>query len=377
MKTLLLIPMLFLISTFGYLHAQCPVTVTTSSDTSCLFITWQDGQPEIPDTLSVDGNIYAFSSADNNFAIYTDTLSEETCSAGDSVGSIDFTGVLDYLIGADSFACEFSEEGYLPPCPDTVYMLDVQSCLLLSINPNNAAQLPDTIMYEELPYTYTSENDLYLVYSQTDTECDLDNNTPTPLDGDLTIGASGCHYDAGLLPITILAFEATDEDGTIELSWRVNSEEPTRTLHVQRSYDGVDWESVYEQSLTNFTAGQTMDGEFTDQTIDQSRIYYRLFISGVSGETKYSNILPITLKDEIINNVFFQSQSRSIMVKAGKNFTGEMYLFNTQGQNVLTKKVQMHKNTYQEIDVQGHLTPGVYFVKFDDGHIPPSKIFID
>src|SRR5690606_31311822 len=147
MKTLLLIPMLFLISTFGYLHAQCPVTVTTSSDTSCLFITWQDGQTVLPDTLSVEGSIYALNSAQGNFGVYTDTLADENCSIGDSVGSVDFTGVLDFLMDTDSFACEFSEVGYLPPCPDTVYMLDVQSCLLLSINPNNAAQLPDTIMY--------------------------------------------------------------------------------------------------------------------------------------------------------------------------------------------------------------------------------------
>src|SRR5690606_21991883 len=151
-------------------------------------------------------------------------------------------------------------------------------------------------------------------------------------------------------PITILAFEATDEEDAIELSWRVNSEEPTRRLHLQKSYDGVDWESVYEQNLENVTAGQTMDGSYTDEAVNQSRLYYRLFIAGVSGESSYSNILPVTRKDQVINNIFFQSQSRSIMVKAGKNFAGEMYLFNTQGQNVLTKKVQMQKNTYQEID---------------------------
>src|SRR5690606_6916389 len=118
-------------------------------------------------------------------------------------------------------------------------------------------------------YTLASQDDSYLLYSQTEVTCDFE-DTRTPFGGDLSIGASVCSYDDGLLPITILAFEAIDQDDAIELTWRVNSEEPTRQLHLQKSYDGVNWESVYEQNLEDMTAGQAMDGGYTDEAIEQS-----------------------------------------------------------------------------------------------------------
>jgi hypothetical protein len=199
---------------------------------------------------------------------------------------------------------------------------------------------------------------------------------PMLLTDTLYIGKAVCTYKQGLLPITILAFKSQSDDSGIELSWKVNSEEPTRELYLQKSYDGVQWTNIYEQNLENYTTGQTMDGQFKDVSIEKPKLYYRLFISGYTGEVKYSSILPVTMENKVINTLFYQPQSRSIMIKAGQNYTGEMYLINAQGQNVMTQKIQMLKNTFQEVNVQGHLTPGIYFVKFDNGFIPASKLFI-
>ena len=368
MKKLLLFVSLFLTSFVGFLQAQCPSSVSVSSDTSCLYLSFEIGQ-DPPDTIIANGLTYINSdSIINGFTVF----SQDTSVACDSADMIEFVGDLEYMVGADTMNCQYEGGTFQPPCPDSALILDGTFCIRIVTDPGNVINLPDSIDVNGTPYVRTSDD---MIYSFEGVECP--DSMETLFGGELMIGPSVCTYDEGLLPITILSFDFEDNEGVVDLSWEVNSDQPTNKLFLQKSYDGVDWMDVYEQNLGNYAIGEIMDGRYTDRAIEQPKVYYRLYIAAVQGEAKYSNILPVTMKDKVINTLFFQSQSRSIMIKAGQNFSGEMYLFNTQGQNVMTTQVQMQKDTYQEIDVQGHLTPGIYFVKFDNGLIPPSKIFID
>ncbi len=370
MKNFLLFTLLFLISSVGYIQAQdCPVTVFANNSDSCLYVSFADGQTPFA-SIVANGETYPLEvpSGPSGYSLYS--IAEIPC---DTVGMTAFDGTVWYITGTnDTLTCEFEGGEFQPPCPDTAYFDATEGCLSIVFEPTSSIYLPDSIQIGGVSYFQTAGDTLN--YSLSGEECVT---TGAPFDGDLTIGPSGCHYDAGLLPITILSFDFEEQDGGVELSWEINSDEPTRNLFLQKSYDGVDWTSVYEQNLAQYSTGQTMDGRYSDRAIDQPNVYYRLFISGMKGDVKYSSILPVTRKEQVINRVFFQSQSRSIMIKAGQNYTGQMNLYNTHGQNVMSTQVQMQKNTYQEIDVKGSLIPGVYFVKFDSGRIPPSKIFID
>ena len=299
----------------------------------------------------------------------------------DTAGSSGYSGTISFKLFGGNFSCEYTGGGDLPECPDNVLVSESENCLIFMLQDGFTGTLPDSVRLNDSTYFNQGYNpgnpDTLIFLRDTTMACDSANMNNMLLSDTLFIGQKVCTYAQGLLPITILAFNYKNDDGGIALSWEVNSEEPTRQLYLQKSYDGVDWMNVYEQSLENYTTGQTMDGQYKDLSIEQPKLYYRLFISGFSGEEKYSNILPVTMKDQVINNLFYQSQSRSIMIKAGQNYIGEMHLINTQGQNMMTKKIQVLKNTYKEIDVDGHLTPGIYFVKFDNGLIPPAKIFID
>ncbi len=374
MKNLIPIVLLFLLSFVGYIQAQCPISAKIGLDSTCLFVAWEDDL-EPPDTILLFGDTFA-NLNEIGVGLYGYSNIGPIC--GDTTGAQGFVSSMTYVIGEDEYTCAFDAGVYQPPCPDSAFIQDGEACFVFIIDTTNAAQFPDTIYLNgesELYLHAQMENQLF--YGEPGGSCQLIDFDRTQLNDIVNMGPSVCEYQSGLLPITILAFDGTEKEGDIELSWKINSDEPTRSLVIQRSYNGIDWFDVYTQDLSDFGTDEIMDGRFLDQQVEQLQVYYRLQISGATGEATYSKVLPVSLENKVVNNLFYQSQSRSIMIRAGENFTGEMYLFNTQGQSVLQKQVQMQKNTYQEISIKGDLAPGIYFVKFDNGLIPPKKIFID
>lgn len=67
-----------------------------------------------------------------------------------------------------------------------------------------------------------------------------------------------------------------------------------------------------------------------------------------------------------VNDMFFGDSS----------YAGRMQLINVRGQNVMTKEITILKNTIQEIDVDWYLSAGIYFVRFEDRSIAPTRIFV-
>ncbi len=385
MKNLLL-PLIFTFLSFGsYLNAQnCAITEAyISANDSCLFVKFLPGLDSAFQVTS-EGQVYTLNDTVGEYYRYSIADGNTELSDCDTNGMNGFTGKINATLLGGDFTCEFIDGMALPSCPDGVSVSRNETCLVFYFEDEPVGDLPDTVRLNDTLFFikgYTSGSADPVLYSSNEgVDCDTteaSGMSPMPLTDTLFIGEQVCTYEVGVLPISILAFDYKNETNGVALSWAVNSEEPAQKLHLQRSYDGVNWVSVYEQNLDNYLTGQTMDGKYMDQSIEQAKVYYRLFISGYAGEAKYSNILPVTMKDQVINNLFYQSQSRSIMIKAGQNYAGEMHLMNTHGQNVMTKKIRIQKNTMQEVNIQGHLTPGIYFVKFENSLIPPAKLFID
>lgn len=382
MKKLLLCSVLLFIGANCYSQAQvCPISAAKiSADSNCLFVTWMPELDTFPKPMSIEFSGVQFSRNDTIAGTTRYSLDANDSLANcDTVGWLDFVGTINVLFNGESI-CEFKEGEQFPDCPNNVLVSESENCLVFTLQEGyKGAPFPDSVRLKDNTYFNQGINPQSLgeMVFLKDTNMMCDSSDMDPLADTLFVGQKECVYADGILPITILAFEYQNRNDNIELFWEVNSEEPTRQLRLQKSYNGVKWMDVYEQSLENHTTGQTMTGRFTDGQVEQPKVYYRLFVSGYRGDSQYSNILPVTMKDQVINNLFYQSQSRSIMIKAGKNFTGNMHLINTRGQNVMSQEVQIQKNSYHEVLLRGHLTPGVYFVTFDNGLIPPTKIFVN
>src|SRR5690554_813647 len=198
MKNLIHLALLLLISSVGFLQAQCPTAAYRTIDTSCLFLTFEM-DPEIDtiyaygDTFTLDGlteeNLYGYTRIE--VAMCTDTL-----------GMQPVTDTFFYSIGEDNYICTFEEGQYFPPCPDSAFISVDEMCITLIIDTLNSAQLSDSLIYNEIVYLFNEEDSNRVVFSRPGVTCN--DEEPLTINGEVTLGSATCEYTSGVLPITIL-----------------------------------------------------------------------------------------------------------------------------------------------------------------------------
>lgn len=362
------------------------VNVQISSDSTCVSTIWLDGLDAL-----VRANVATIELNDRSYGIFQEggdtigypirfvLLGSDSVSLCDTIDMVGFSGTVSYtFLGENS--CEFADGEALPRCPDDVMVSMGEDCFLFVYNETVMNLPPDTLIFQDTNYLrqqFNPDNPLEILYLREGvTECDTINGILTPITDTINFGPQVCIYDDGVLPIVILAFDYRVDADQVQLTWKVNSDEPTERLYLQKSYDGVHWVSIHDQAMVQPYTGAFTTGTFSDQSVNHSKVYYRLFIKGLQGNGNYSNVLPVALADRKINNIFYQPQSRSIMIQAGRNFVGQMQLLNTHGQNMMTREVTLSEGGYVEVQVEGMLPSGIYFVRFEDGLMPPVKLFI-
>lgn len=366
-------------------YSQCVLSnVQISSDSLCVFTTWESPYDLVVlsevISIEVNGTNYLINDDDEpgNPIRFSRFASEDSLANCDTAGAVDFTGSITYTFLNNQTTCEYKDGEVFVDCPEDVMVSESENCLVFMYPDTIMSTPPDSVVYNDTAY-YSQEfdplNPTEIIYLKSgETECDTMNSVP--LNDTLRFGLQVCTYENGILPIVILAFDYTVDADRVQLSWKVNADEPTQRLFLQKSHDGVRWTNVHDQAMTQPSTGLFTTGSFTDAAVDRSRVYYRLYIQGYQGKGNYSNVLPVTLADRKINQVYYQPQSRSIMIKAGKNFAGNMTLINTRGQIILSQEVLLSEGGYVEVQVEGALPAGIYFVRFDDELMPPAKLFI-
>jgi hypothetical protein len=94
-----------------------------------------------------------------------------------------------------------------------------------------------------------------------------------------------------ILPIKLQQFTGALQDKKVILKWTADQDDPAGSFTIQRSANGQDFESLYQQPVTNQTGNHTYT--FTDQSPLPGPSYYRLAIRE-RDHIEYSKI--ITLK---------------------------------------------------------------------------------
>ncbi|MBL7749327.1 MAG: fibronectin type III domain-containing protein, partial [Chitinophagaceae bacterium] len=105
------------------------------------------------------------------------------------------------------------------------------------------------------------------------------------------------------LPIDLLSFAGQREGSVNKLSWTTASEQNNRGFDVQRSADGITYESI--GFVNTLAPGGNSTGQlsynFTDNTVGGRKLYYRLRQMDTDGRSKLSSVVlikgdkPVTL----------------------------------------------------------------------------------
>jgi hypothetical protein len=158
------------------------------------------------------------------------------------------------------------------------------------------------------------------------------------------------------LPVTLASFTASVKGCTVNLTWSVAVTSKFSHFEVERSTDGANFEKI-----GTVAAHTVMDYNYTDQSAEDGRHFYRLKMTDADGTSSYSDIINLRFSCNGQHNVlvFPNPAKDKITVKGNGNILSAAIL-SASGQAIKSLKMAGH-NT-RDISLDG-LAAGIYILQ--------------
>ncbi|RYD98468.1 MAG: T9SS type A sorting domain-containing protein [Sphingobacteriales bacterium] len=172
-------------------------------------------------------------------------------------------------------------------------------------------------------------------------------------------------FGSTALPLDLLGFSGYAYAGYNELQWSTASEKNTASFDIQRTVDGVTYQTIGKVAATGFGSNQY---SFRDQGHTSGVNLYRLRMTDNSGEYTYSKTVKISGKTEKEAGIKFAPNpvkdifNITVTDKALLHTEGK--IINSLGQVVYTFKIDQENIRHN----LSHLPAGVYFIRLNSGN---------
>ena len=167
------------------------------------------------------------------------------------------------------------------------------------------------------------------------------------------------------LPIELLEFNAINIINKVQIDWKTASEKNTESFHIERSKDGISFETL---SIVNASGNSSSIIEYseTDFSPLDGISYYRLKQTDKNGDFSYSSIVPVNYRINKSNLSIYPNPSFgefNIDLSGMENKEVLVVIKDISGKEVYSKVtiIQEGKNIIA-IDSEQKLAPGTYFV---------------
>lgn len=184
------------------------------------------------------------------------------------------------------------------------------------------------------------------------------------------------------LPIDLLTFSGYKDGGRNQLKWTTSTEQNNMGFDVQRSLDGVTYNSIgFVNSLANGgNSSVQLNYAFTDNNVTGLRQYYRLRQVDIGGNSKLSNIVLIKSdKPTLItlDGFFPNPATTTINMLIGSPVKDRIIVMVTDmsGRTVIAKYMNVETgNNTLPLDISA-LAGGNYMIKLisSDGEVVTGK----
>jgi Secretion system C-terminal sorting domain len=168
-----------------------------------------------------------------------------------------------------------------------------------------------------------------------------------------------------LLPIVLLNFSLTQQNGHRKLNWSTATETNNKEFQIERSDPANQWKSIGTiNGAGNTTAIQNYI--FTDSSRMSNTLYYRLKQIDFSERFSYSKILTATLfTDDLRKNEFtiYPNPSTGVFSIVSSDKIKTIQVFNLLGQSIFNQSINSD-NSYHDLDLSA-FSKGVYFVNIN------------
>ncbi len=139
---------------------------------------------------------------------------------------------------------------------------------------------------------------------------------------------------AAPLPVEMISFSGYKRDQAVALKWETSSETNFKGFGIERSQDGVHWESIgYVASKGNSLAQNNY--QHLDNTPNQGINYYRLKEMDLDGQFKYSNTISVYFEHGTIH-VYPNPTHGTIFIQSNNFSIDKILIYNQLGQLVFT-----------------------------------------
>lgn len=175
------------------------------------------------------------------------------------------------------------------------------------------------------------------------------------------------------LPVTLGAFEVSNENADVKIRWVSLVEENHDRFEIERSFDGEEW-TLIGSSNGKMYDEDSVEYEFFDHLPQEGLNFYRLKMISISGEETYSDV-------RIVEHVFYSVDIVEAFpnpVKEQMNIrlseeVQELSILNNLGETMYFKT---NPELNQSISTM-NLSAGTYYLKFKDGRgVLHNKLFI-
>jgi len=167
---------------------------------------------------------------------------------------------------------------------------------------------------------------------------------------------------ASALPLTLLSFTGSKQNGYNKLQWITADEVNTKYFALERSTDGRTFTPIATLSAAGAGNGTY---SYNDNTAFNGKTYYRLKMADVDEQYTYSHIISLSNDDNSAMGLYPNPASDVITINTNNNtlLYSRAGLYDANGR--LLQQVLITANS-QTFNIQ-HLTNGLYMLKFANG----------
>lgn len=191
--------------------------------------------------------------------------------------------------------------------------------------------------------------------------------------GTVSITGNGCDNWQGpgqcnefiTLPIELLAFEAENVTGGVELTWKTATELNNDYFTIERSSDGIGYSEIATVKGSG-TSKEIVSYDFTDTDPLNGRSYYRLTQTDFDGKFEVFKpvAVDVTLSDEPVISVSPNPiTGNTLYITLAQAQEGALELLDSRGNKVLTGITDGSSDNI-ELAIDSELQPGFYYLKY-------------
>lgn len=171
------------------------------------------------------------------------------------------------------------------------------------------------------------------------------------------------------LPIELIGFNAVLSNNNVELKWVTVTEKNNDYFTVERSGDGLNFESLSSIKGAGNSINQITYSD-TDKVPLNGTSYYRLKQTDFDGNFSYSQIVTVEINTQLVFNVYPNpTENGLITISSKETKNGSIEIINDLGQILLKEEI---KTNLMEFDLSKFGT-GIYMILFNSNGRSISK----